>query len=72
VTATVQLVGDPETRSDIFTAPGYGRRQRVNRCEHWANLLPDDLRQQAGAVIAELCGESRARRHWQVFDPPAR
>jgi hypothetical protein len=40
--------------------------------EHWAHLLPDDLRQQAGAVIAELCGESLARRHWQVFDPPAR
>jgi hypothetical protein len=58
-TATVQLAGDPETRSDIFTAP-MGDGNELIVVEHWAHLLPDDLRQQAGAVIAELCGESRA------------
>jgi hypothetical protein len=43
--------------------------------EQWRRILPvplfDELRQHAGAVIAELRRESRARCHWQVFDPPA-
>ena len=44
--------------------------------EQWGRILPvplfDELRQHAGAVIAELRRESRARCDWQVFDPPAR
>jgi hypothetical protein len=42
--------------------------------EQWGRLLPDDvvdeLRREAGAVIAELRGEAHARSDWQVFEPP--
>ena len=60
------------------TARGYGAGlwadgNELIVVEQWGHLLPadalDELRQEAGAVIAELRGESHARGNGQVFEP---
>jgi hypothetical protein len=37
---------------------------------HWAHLLPDDVRQEAGAGIAELRGEVHARSECRSSNRP--